>query len=407
VKGIRAPEAGDVYTRAQALCYQVGEVPQRFRALWHLVAFHRAQGQLHTASEMSRQLCTLAQGQPDTGLVLESHVAMGELAFYRGDPIAARIHLEQSLRLSDTWQPSTTPCLGGQEPRVTALTWLVQLLWALGYADQARQQGQETLALARQLEHTPSLEYAEIYTTLLAQFCRDVTTTQARAEGAIALAAAQGFGLRGAQGRILRGWALAMQGDVTTGIADIRQGFVVHQDTGSRLYSPYFLVLLAEAYGQAGQLDVGLQILTEAGSLVAATEERWWEAELYRLQGEFLLTQASQQQQGQGIRVGEAEACFRQTLDVAHLQHAKSLELQAALSLSRLWQQQGKQEAAWQVLVERYRWFTEGLPRLTCTRRRRWCWSGTEGKLADKHSPSITTRFAYAYVTASTQRAQA
>jgi hypothetical protein len=102
------------------------------------VAFHRAQGQLHTASEMSRQLCPLAQGQPDTGLVLESHVAMGELVFYRGDPIAARIHLEQSLRLSDTWQPFTTPRLGGQEPRVTALTWLVQLLWALGYADQAR-----------------------------------------------------------------------------------------------------------------------------------------------------------------------------------------------------------------------------------------------------------------------------
>jgi predicted ATPase len=184
--------------------------------------------------------------------------------------------------------------------------------------------------------------YAEIYTTLLALFCRDVTTTQARAERAMALAAAQGFGLRVAQGRILRGWALAMRGDVTTGIADIRQGLAVHQDTGSRLYSPYFLALLIEVYGQAGQLEVGLQILTEAGSLVAATEERWWEAELYRLQGEFLLTQASQQQQGQGIRVGEAEACFRQVLDVAHLQHAKSLELRAALSLSRLWQAGGQ-----------------------------------------------------------------
>jgi predicted ATPase len=360
VKGTRAPEVGDVYTRAQAIGHQVGEVPQRFRALWGLAAFHRAQGQLRTAGEMSLQLCALAQGQPDPGLVLESQVAMGELAFYRGDLIAARAHLEQSLRLSDTWQPSSTPRLGGQEPRVTALALLVQPLWALGYADQARQRGQEALALGRQVEHTASLAYAEIYTTLLAQFCRDVPTTRARAESAMALAAAQGFKLRVAQGRILHGWALAVQGDVATGIAHIQQGFTVHQDTGSQLYSPYFLALLAEAHGQAGQFEVGLQVLAEAGTLVAATEERWWEAELYRLQGELLLAQAGPRHQGQGTRVGEAEACFRQALEVAHLQRAKSLELRAALSLSRLWQQQGQPDAARQVLVERYCWFTEG-----------------------------------------------
>ena len=360
VKGMRAPEAGDVYTRAQALGHQVGEVPQRFQALWGLVAFHRAQGQLRTASELSLQLWLLAQDQPDTGLVLESHVAMGELAFYRGDLIAARTHLEQSLRLSDTWQPSTTPPLGGQEPRVTALAWLVQPLWALGYTDQARQRGQEALALARQVEHTPSLVYAEIYTTLLAQFCRDVTTTHARAEAAMALAVAQGLGLRVAQGRIFWGWALAMQGDAAAGIAHIRQGFTVHQDTGSQLYSPYFLALLAEAYGQAGQPEVGLQVLAEAGTLVATTEERWWEAERYRLQGELLLAQAGQRPQGQGPRVGEAEACFHQALEVAQLQHAKSMELRAALSLSRLWQQHGKQEEARQLLAPLYGWFTEG-----------------------------------------------
>jgi predicted ATPase len=176
----------------------------------------------------------------------------------------------------------------------------------------------------------------------------------------MALAAAQGLGLRVAQGRIFWGWALAMQGDAAAGIAHIRQGFTVHQDTGSQLYSPYFLALLAEAYGQAGQLEVGLQVLAEAGALVAATEERWWEAELYRLQGELLLAQAGQRQQGQDTHVGEAEACLRQALEVAHLQHAKSLELRAALSLSRLWQQQAKPEAARQVLVKRYRWFTEG-----------------------------------------------
>ena len=214
---------------------------------------------------------------------------MGELAFYQGDLRAARTHLEQSLCLAEPWQPATTPLLGGQEPRVTALAWLVQPLWALGYADLARQRGQEALALARQVAHTPSQVYAALYTTLLAQFCRDVPTTRARAEAAMAVAAAEGLGLRVAQGRILHGWALAMQGDTATGLAHIRHGCTVHQDTGSQLYSPYFFGLLAEASGQAGQPEAGLQVLAEAGTLVATTEERWWEAELYRLQGTLLL----------------------------------------------------------------------------------------------------------------------
>jgi predicted ATPase len=353
VQGMRAPEAGAVYARAQALGHQVGEVPQRFRALWGLVTFHRAQGQLRTASAMSLQLATLAQGQPDTGLVRESHIAMGELAFYRGDLSPARTHLEQSLRLSETWQPSTTLVLGGQEPRVTALAWLVQPLWALGYADQARQRGQEALALARLVEHPPSLVYAELYTTLLAQFCRDVTTTHARAQAVMAVAAHQGFGLRVGQGRIFWGWALAMQGDVATGIAHIRQGYAVHQDTGSNLYSPYFLALLAEAYGQGGQPEVGLQVLAEALTLVAATEERWWEAELYRLQGTLRLQLPSPE-------ASQAEASLRQSLEVARRQQAKSLELRAAMSLARLWQQQGKRTEAHALLAEIYGWFTAG-----------------------------------------------
>jgi predicted ATPase len=353
VQGMRAPEAGDVYARAQALAHQVGEGPQRFRALWGLVAFHRAQGQLRTASEMSLQLFPLAQSQPDTGLMLESHMAVGQLAFYRGDLMTARTHLEQSLRASDSWQPSLTPFLGGQEPGVTALAWLVQPLWALGYADLARQRGQEALALARQVAHPPSLVYAEVYTTMLAQFCRDVTTTHTRAKAAMAVAANQGFGLRVGQGRIFWGWALAMQGDVATGIAHIRQGHTVHQATGSQLYSPYFLAVLAEAYGQAGQPEVGLQVLAEALTLVATTEERWWEAELYRLRGALLLQRALPD-------VGEAAACFQQALDIARRQQAKALELRAALSLARLWQRQGQPTAARQLLAEIYGWFTEG-----------------------------------------------
>jgi predicted ATPase len=183
-----------------------------------------------------------------------------------------------------------------------------------------------------------------IYGTMLSQYRRDA---------AIAFATAKGLAHRAAQGRLLLGWALAMQGDATAGMAHIHEGLEVVQRTGLKLYRPYFLALLAEASGQAGQPEAGLTVLAEARTLVAATEERWWEAELYRLQGELLLQRPL-------LDVGQAEGCFLQALDVARRQQAKALELRAALSLARLWQRQGQCAAARQLLAEIYGWFTEG-----------------------------------------------
>src|SRR5262249_40314591 len=147
------------------------------------------------------------------------------------------------------------------------------VLWLLGYADQAQQWRQEELARAQQVEHTPSLASTQLFAAILSQHRRDVVATQDYAEAAMAPAAAQGFEHRVAQGRIMRGWALAMRGDAATGVAHIQQGFGVVQSTGQKLYHPYHLALLAEAYGQAGQPEVGLSVLDEALALVEATEE--------------------------------------------------------------------------------------------------------------------------------------
>src|SRR5262249_17326524 len=146
------------------------------------------------------------------------------------------------------------------------------VLWLLGYADQAQQWSQEALVRAQQVEHTPSLPRAQLFATILSQHRRDVAATQAYAEGMIALATAQGFAPRVAQGRIMQGWALAMQGDAATGVTHIHQGLGAAQSIGQKLYHPYYLVLLAEAYGQTGQPEVGLPYLAEALTLVEATE---------------------------------------------------------------------------------------------------------------------------------------
>ena len=170
---------------------------------------------------------------------------------------------------------------------------------------------------------------------------------------AMALCTAQGFALYLARGTILQGWAMAEQGQGAAGLAQMRQGLVAYQATGAEVFRPYYLAFLAEASGKLGQAGEGLSLSGAALAAVHQTGERFYEAELHRLQGELLLVRSAESH-------GKAEASLQQALLVARHQQAKSLELRAAISLSRLWQQQGKHAEARQLLADIYGWFTEG-----------------------------------------------
>jgi predicted ATPase len=174
-----------------------------------------------------------------------------------------------------------------------------------------------------------------------------------QAEACVALSTEQGFPLLAAWGTSLRGWALAMQGQGEEGLTQVRQGIAAWRATGAVLHVPYFCTMLAEVCDHLGHMEDGLQALAEAYALVEQHEERYWEAEVCRLRGVVLLRQP-------GTPQAEAEAWLQRALDVARRQEAKSLELRAAMSLSRLWQQQGKRQEAHDLLAEVYAWFTEG-----------------------------------------------
>jgi predicted ATPase len=352
-KGMGAPEAGEAFTRAHRLCHQLGETPQRFRVLQGLYRFHEGQAALHAAGELSQQLFHLAHQQSDAGLVLEAQSAMASVALFGGDLAAARAYLEPCLPRGDAPSPPALTVRGGHHLASTHLAWMAHVLWGLGYADQAQQRSEEALALAQHLGHPPSLGHAYLFAAIISQRRQDIAATHARADVLMAFATAQGLVHRVEQGRMLRGWALAMQGDAATGVVQIRQGLAVHHDLGIKLGQPYSLALLAEAYGQTGQPEAGLQVLAEALTLVAAREERGWEAELYRLQGTLRL-------QLPHPDAREVEACFQQALAVARRQQARSLELRAAMSLAQLWRRQGQRDDARQLLAPIYGWFTEG-----------------------------------------------
>jgi predicted ATPase len=223
----------------------------------------------------------------------------------------------------------------------------------LGSPDQALQGMEETLALARRLAHPFSLAQALLWSAWLHQLRREPQAARAQAEAALALCTEQGIAHYGAWSLLPRGWALAQQGEVAAGIAQIRQGFAAFRALGLGVAWPWWLALLAEACGQVGQLDEGLRALEEALVWVQHNEEHHYEAEVYRLKGELLLQEAPAHQ-------GEAEENFHQALAVARCRQAKSWERRAAMSLSRLWQQQGKRHEAHALLAPVYGWFTEG-----------------------------------------------
>jgi len=188
---------------------------------------------------------------------------------------------------------------------------------------------------------------------MVSQFRRDISAVHEHAEAAVALSTEQGFASWAAYGTSLRGWAIAMQGQGEVGRAQVRQGIAAMRATGGAVLVPFNCTVLAEVCDHLGHPEDGLQALAEAHALVEQHEERWWEAEVHRLRGVLLLRQ-------RGTPQVEAETCFRQALDVARRQEAKSLELRAARSLARLWQRQGKRAAARELLAPVYGWFTEG-----------------------------------------------
>ena len=273
--------------------------------------------------------------------------------FYLGEFAPAQDHTERSLALYNTQPHGPSTFLYGQDPGVGCLGHTAQVLWMLGYPDQAQQRSDEALALARQLSHPYSVVFALNQAVALHQLRREGRAAFECAEEVMSFCMEQGFTQQLAMGTILQGWGLAAQGQADRGIAQMHQGLAASQAAGIELGRAPVLAQLAEVYGHIGQTEAGLRLLAEALAVMDRTGERWWEAEVYRLKGEILLQQAVADKH-------LAETCFRQALEVARCQEAKSLELRVATSLCRLWQRQGKRAAAHDILAPIYGWFTEG-----------------------------------------------
>ncbi len=355
--GRGSPEAERAYARAWTLCQEVGDARQVLSIFLGLWGREFVRAQFGAAEELARQWPAIAErvGDPDALTAITGYV-MGGTAYFRGEMLVALAHFEQVFARYD---PSQHGSLAGryglhQDPALPCHCWAAEISWFLGHGNQALARSAAALALARQLKHPPSLAGGLAWTALFHLTRRDVPRAREHAEATISLATELGSPFRLAEGKIVRGWAMSADGELSAGLAELREGIDAWRATGAELAMTWWLAFLAEAYERARQPQPGLDAVAEALAMASTTGERLFEPELHRLRGGLLMLQ------GKGAAEDEAEACFRCALEVARRQQARLFELRAALSLARLWQKRGRGAEAHELLTPVYDWFTEG-----------------------------------------------
>lgn len=300
IRGHSALEVERLCERARQLGGQVGAVPELFPVLFGLVGFHVARGNFRRASEFGGQLMAVAEEAKDEALVLVASFALGVTLFYRGHLDEARQQLERGIGV---YRPEKHASLTQQyifDPGVACLRAVAPVLCLLGYPEDALARATEALTLAREASHPYGLAAATIFSAMLHQFRGEDRAVRDRAEATIALSGEHGFPLWLAWARILDGWALVYEafgsraGDEGTGdeaalLSELAESLAAYEGSGSQIFRPYWMALAAEALRMAGQVEEALSLVTCGLEVAEENDERWWEAELWRLRGELTL----------------------------------------------------------------------------------------------------------------------
>ena len=352
-RGYAAPEVGPVFRRARALCERLGQTPQLFAMMWGNFAFHIVRGDFEICTELADEAIDFAERLNDPGIRMEALFLRGVTRLYRGDFAGTRECCAQAVSdFDDRERTAFWATQVGEDAGVTHRCYLALALWHLGLPDQALQLNRDMLELARTIDQPFSLEYGLHHTAWLHQHCRFGTQAQLFAEEQMRIATEQGFLFWHASGALYTAGGLLLQGRPEQGLQLLQKGLEAYRATGAQLGLPYYLSMLADACTQMGQFAEAGAALSEAIMLVEKNEERFQEAELYRLKGELLLAESDDRP--------AAEECFRRAVEIADRQQSKAWKLRATISLARLWQKQGRRKDAFTALSAAYGMFTEG-----------------------------------------------
>ncbi|MGF6425898.1 AAA family ATPase [Bradyrhizobium elkanii] len=350
-KGWASPEAGEAYARARELCRDAPDGAQVATAWAGALSYLHNSADIRGSHELANELLQLSERRNDSETKLIAHRNVGISLLFRAEFSRALAHLRRSIHFYDQARhrpPKLTP----HDVRVTCESFVAWTHLLLGQSDQALEQSRSALDWARELSHPYTLAFALHVNCVFRQLRRDGAILQERADELVEIATEHRFPHFVGTGACFRAWAmLEMGGSIEETINRMRCGLAAKRATGAEIKVPYYLGLLAEAHRRANRIADGMSLLNEALELVERTDERWYEAELYRLMGETLII---------GSDRNDAERWLRRALQTARKQGAKHWELRAAASMARLWRDQAKCIDARALLAPIYASFTEG-----------------------------------------------
>jgi len=351
--GGQLPKVRNAYLRARELCQKLNKQAELAQVIGGLTIFYYVHAEHHKAMELAFEALDLAQSIDDKYLVLLCRWYLGFINFCLGEFPKSLEYLKQVAEFYDHRQHHQILVqMRGSDPGLGAMAYEACCLWCLGYPDQAQEKKQEVLALSHEFSHP--FTHADVLCfagCLLSSMRQDANNLDLETKELIQLS--RGASLAGwmATGERYLGETLVLQGKITEGIVQLNKGFETLREEGIGLYLSGTFATLAEGQLRADLIEDARATIDEAFKFVEETDERYWESELFRLKGELLIMDGE---------ISGAEACMNRAIEIAQKQSAKSLELRAAMSLSRLWQQRGKKTQAKKMLVEVYNWFTEG-----------------------------------------------
>jgi class 3 adenylate cyclase/predicted ATPase len=352
-RGWSHPEYEGAYARARELASQIGESPDLSRVLAGMAGAYFAKGDHATAAEVAQEALAAAERTGDAFDLLSAHYVAGAPLLIQGNFSRALQHFEQSVRLYNPTEHGSRAYTVGVDSGVGAHGLAAACHVYLGHPDRALVVSEAAVTLARRVEHPLSRADALHFAGVVHFERAEIDRMRERVEEVMALAEQLGFPFYLGFGRVLRGFARVQSGDGEEGLEEIQQAMAELAGIGSRNGAPQGLFLLAESLRKVGRHNDALGALGAGDAVAEVQGQHFYDAELHRLRAEILLDV-------DGNAVEEGEALFGQALEIARRQEAKTFELRAATSLARLWQRQGKREAARALLAPLYAWFTEG-----------------------------------------------
>ncbi|MCB0254922.1 MAG: AAA family ATPase [Anaerolineae bacterium] len=350
IKGFAADEVEQSYRRAKTLSTPAGDSFLRASVLWGYHGVYTVRGDLATGYASAQECLGLVKEDPI--LCVACHCMAGASLGHMGRLRAAQSHLERAMEAYSPQQHGKHLYLVGFDLGVFTLAHFAHALGYLGHVDQALQLAQESVELAQSLNHTFSRVMALSYQSMLHQLCGNWRAAQATSASALQLCVDQDTPYYLAWNNFIHGWTLTEQERVEQGMEQMEQSLADLQAVQAGLRRPYYLGLLAEAYGKVGRIEHGLRLTQEALAQARRQEQLAFEPDVHRVRGELL--------RQNGVPAEEAETCLRAAIERAQQQEAKLPELRAATSLARLYQEQGRRDAARQTLAPTVAWFSEG-----------------------------------------------